>query len=120
MYLLLIYSVNLFYVVVYLVIYLRALFLQIPNELIICFKNRKISQEIFIFIYLEKKKSHVTFSTGHGCWRKGYKTPSYTYVILIVSSLRHKFFSRQIVVHSVTCLEPHFNELQPFKYTKGA
>ena len=55
----------LFYVVVYLAIHLGALFLKILMSLLVV-KNKKISQEILIFIYLEKKKSHVTFRTGHG------------------------------------------------------
>ena len=46
----------LFYVVVYLVIYLGTLFLQILMSLLVV-KNKKISQEILIFIYLEKRKA---------------------------------------------------------------
>ena len=56
----------LFYVVVYLVLNLGTLFLQVLMSLLVI-KNQKISQEVLIFIYLEKKKSHVTFRTGHGC-----------------------------------------------------
>ena len=46
----------LFYVVVYLVIYLGTLFLQILMSLLVV-KNQEISQEILIFIYLEKRKA---------------------------------------------------------------
>ena len=46
----------LFDVVVYLVIYLGALSLQILMRLLVV-KNQKLSQEIIIFIYLEKRKA---------------------------------------------------------------
>ena len=46
----------LFYVVVYLVVYLGTLFLQILMSLLVV-KNQEISQEILIFIYLEKRKA---------------------------------------------------------------
>ena len=66
----------LFYVVVYLVIYLGTLFLQNILMSLLVVKNQEISQEILVFIYLEKKKSHATFRTGHGCWSKGCETPA--------------------------------------------
>ena len=47
----------LFYVVVYLVIYLGTLFLQNILMSLLVVKNQEISQEILVFIYLEKKKA---------------------------------------------------------------
>ena len=53
---------------------------------------------------------------------------NYTQVTLLGQNylFTNLFFSFHLITfvssvdHSVTCLEPHFNELQPVKYTKGA